>query len=220
MFKSLIPGDDYKIEVSKPPYAKEIKTAKVTSANTTEINFALHKISYPEFSEKHLDFGLDSTSKSFTLRNTGTGKLNYSLLPSQDWITVNPNIGDATTETDTFKVTINRSGLSEKKHVESIEVVSHVGQDLVRDTVGVYVNGVFDPRDSTYFGTVKIGTQTWMVENLNFGEMRLKEDIDSTSDNGIIEKYCYLNLKENCNIYGGYTDGLKVCNISLLMMVL
>jgi uncharacterized protein (TIGR02145 family) len=199
LFKNLIPGD-YKIEVSKPPYSKGIRNVVVTSANTTEINFALHKIPYPEFSEKHLDFGFDSTFKSFTITNTGTGKLNYSITASQDWINVNPNIGEATNETDTLKVTINRTGLSEKKHIESIEIVSHVGPDLVRDTVYVLLNGVMD-QDYNYYGAVKIGTQTWMAENLNTGRQVFSSS--ELSDNGIIEKYCYNNKESNCEIYGG-----------------
>jgi len=194
LFKSLLPGD-YKIEVSKPPFAKSVRSVAVTSGNTAEVNFALHRIPYPRIYPKYLDFGFDSTSKSFTIKNTGTGKLNYSLLPSQDWINVNPNIGEATTETDTFKVTINRTGLSEKKHVESIEVVSHVGLDLVRDTVYVLLNGVMD-QDFNYYNVVTIGTQIWMAENLNVGSMIPISQ--SQEDNGMIEKWCY-----DCEMYGG-----------------
>jgi uncharacterized protein (TIGR02145 family) len=194
LFKSLIPGD-YKIEVSKRPYSKSIRKAAVTSANTTEINFALHKIPYPEFSARYLDFGLDSTLKSFTIKNTGTGKLNYSLFPSQDWITVNPNIGNATNETDTFKVTINRTGLSEKKHIESIEIISQIGLDFVQDTVYVLLNGLID-KDSNYYSVVTIGLQTWMAENLNVG--RMIPISQAQEDNTIIEKWCY-----DCKMYGG-----------------
>lgn len=194
-FKSLIPGD-YSVEVSKPPYSKAIRSAAVSSANATEINFSLHKIPYPEFSERFLDFGSDSTRYSFTITNTGTGKLQYSITTSQDWITVNPNIGEASTETDTLKVTINRTGLSVRKHTESIEIVSHVGQDLVRDTVRVLMNGYMDQRDFQYYGVVTIGTQTWLSENLNIGtEIGLPQE---QVDNDAIEKWCY-----DCKTYGG-----------------
>jgi uncharacterized protein (TIGR02145 family) len=195
LFKSLNPGD-YKIETSKRLYATETKDAKVTSANPSEINFALSKIAYPEFSERHLDFGFDSTLKSFTIKNTGTGTLQYSITASQDWISVSPNIGDATTETDSIKVTINRTGLSNLKHIESIEVVSHVGQDLKQDTIGVYLNGEMDQRDFHYYGVITIGTQTWLSENLNIGtEIGLPQE---QVDNDKIEKWCY-----DCKTYGG-----------------
>jgi uncharacterized protein (TIGR02145 family) len=194
LFKSLIPGD-YTVEVSKPPYAKGKRNADVTSANITVVNFAMHKIPYPRIYPKYLDFGFDSTLKSFTIKNTGTGKLNYSLFPTQDWITVNPNIGEATTETDTFKVTINRTGLYEKKHIESIEVVLNVGPDLVKDTVYVLLNGIID-QDSNYYGIVTIGTQIWMAENLNVGR-KIKVEQEQ-QDNKITEKWCF-----DCKTYGG-----------------
>jgi uncharacterized protein (TIGR02145 family) len=194
LFKSLIPGD-YKIEVSKLPYAKSVRKAAVTSANTTEINFALHKISYPEVSARYVDFGFDSTLKSFTITNQGTGKLKYFLTANQDWITVYPASGESTTETDTIKVTINRAGLSEKKHIESIEIDSYIGQDIVRDTIYVLLNGVMD-QDFNYYDIVTIGTQTWMAENLNTG-VSISFPYNQ-EDNGKIEKWC-----NNCKTYGG-----------------
>ena len=71
-------------------------------------------------------------------------------------------------------------------------------------------NQITDSRDSQIYGTVQIGTQCWMTENMNIGIM-----INSTSggtnsdgnqtDNGTIEKHCYLdNITINrCDIYGG-----------------
>ncbi len=62
-------------------------------------------------------------------------------------------------------------------------------------------NPFTDPRNGQTYNTVQIGTQCWMAENLNIGEM-----INSTeemTDNGIIEKYCYDNDPTNCEIYGG-----------------
>jgi uncharacterized protein (TIGR02145 family) len=52
------------------------------------------------------------------------------------------------------------------------------------------------------YHTVQIGTQCWLKENLDVGTM-----VDSTSDqtdNGMIEKYCYLNEPANCSTYGGF----------------
>jgi uncharacterized protein (TIGR02145 family) len=198
-FKSLIPMD-YKIEVSKPDYAREIKDTTVTSANATEINFALSKIAYPAFSDRYMDFGFDSTHKSFVISNTGTEKLTYSIHASKDWITVNPNIGEIASEPQTINITINRAGLSEKKHIESLQVVTNIGLDYVANTINIFVNGVMD-QDKNYYGIVTIGTQTWLAENLNVGTF-----VNNTSgqkDNNSIEKYCYYNDKGNCDIYGG-----------------
>jgi uncharacterized protein (TIGR02145 family) len=58
-----------------------------------------------------------------------------------------------------------------------------------------------DERDNKYYSTVRIGDQCWMAENLNIGT-RI-DGVTTSTDNDIIEKYCYGNLESNCDIYGG-----------------
>jgi uncharacterized protein (TIGR02145 family) len=48
---------------------------------------------------------------------------------------------------------------------------------------------------------VVIGTQCWMTTNLNIGVAILGSQ-DQTN-NSVIEKFCYDNLTNNCNVYGG-----------------
>jgi len=58
-----------------------------------------------------------------------------------------------------------------------------------------------DIRDGKSYGTVEIGTQCWMAENINIGT-RI-DGINDQTNNSIIEKYCYDDLESNCDIYGG-----------------
>ncbi|MFI5253318.1 MAG: FISUMP domain-containing protein [Bacteroidota bacterium] len=51
------------------------------------------------------------------------------------------------------------------------------------------------------YNTVQIGAQCWLKENLNVGTM--VDSLQNQTNNGIIEKYCYNNDTNNCNIYGG-----------------
>ena len=58
-----------------------------------------------------------------------------------------------------------------------------------------------DPRDEQYYGTIQIGNQCWMAQNLNIGSMIIGDSTQSNNDT--IEKYCYDNLESNCNEFGG-----------------
>ncbi|HSW54316.1 MAG TPA: FISUMP domain-containing protein [Ignavibacteriaceae bacterium] len=51
------------------------------------------------------------------------------------------------------------------------------------------------------YNTVLIGNQCWLKENLDVGTM-INSTIHSTNDS-IIEKYCYGNNPANCDTYGG-----------------
>jgi uncharacterized protein (TIGR02145 family) len=51
------------------------------------------------------------------------------------------------------------------------------------------------------YNTVVIGSQCWLKENLDIGTMI--DSLHNQTDNGIIEKHCYLDDPSNCNTYGG-----------------
>jgi uncharacterized protein (TIGR02145 family) len=67
-----------------------------------------------------------------------------------------------------------------------------------------------DPRDGRIYNTVLIGTQCWMKENLNAGNMI--NSSGNQTNNGVIEKYCYDNLESNCNVYGGLYKWQELMN--------
>jgi len=60
--------------------------------------------------------------------------------------------------------------------------------------------GIVDYGGQTYY-TVKIGDQCWLAQNLNIGTM-IQVD-QNQIDNSTIEKYCYNNELDSCDIYGG-----------------
>lgn len=62
-------------------------------------------------------------------------------------------------------------------------------------------DNLIDNRDSKSYKTVLIGTQCWMKENINIGT-RINGASNQSND-GTIEKYCYNDDENNCNVYGG-----------------
>jgi uncharacterized protein (TIGR02145 family) len=195
LFKSLTPGN-YEIRTSKYGYSSVGKTATVVPAKTQEIDFALNLVPVPDFSVQFLDFGLDSTIQSFRISNKGVGEMAYVITTGQKWITVDPSVGTISDESDTIYVQVSRTGLSEKIYRENIKIISLVGEQVVQNNIDILVNGVMDS-DLNYYGTVTIGTQRWLGENLNTGIVS-----ESQTDNGIIEKFCNTSIAD-CKIYGG-----------------
>jgi uncharacterized protein (TIGR02145 family) len=71
-----------------------------------------------------------------------------------------------------------------------------------------------DPRDGQSYNTVQIGSQCWMAENLNYG-VRINAGTDML-DNGIVEKYCYDDDPNNCDLYGGIYQWDEIMNHTIL----
>ncbi len=205
LLKNITPGD-YEIQVSKFAYGPSLKNIKVDEAKTEEVNFTLSGVPIPGITASYLDFGLDLTSLTFVISNIGKRKLSYVINTNKNWIAVSPFSGEIiNNETDTIRVTIDRSNLTDTIiYKEKIEITSTGGPVPLQDTIGVYLNGVLDIRDLRYYRTIKIGTQTWMLENLDIGEQI--ETFYSGRNNGIIEKFCYHDEQVNCETYGGIYD--------------
>ncbi len=96
-------------------------------------------------------------------------------------------------------------GIGENTYVLRWTVMNGCGSstdDVTISFAAFSCNNTFtDVRDSSVYGTVLIGTQCWMKQNLNIGA--LISGTANQTDNGVIEKYCYDNLPVNCNLYGG-----------------
>ncbi|MDD3036175.1 MAG: FISUMP domain-containing protein, partial [Candidatus Saccharimonadaceae bacterium] len=67
---------------------------------------------------------------------------------------------------------------------------------------------MIDDEGNTY-GTVVIGGQCWMAENINIGTMLASGATEPNTADGVIEKWCYNNSAANCTNYGGLYNWLE-----------
>jgi uncharacterized protein (TIGR02145 family) len=72
---------------------------------------------------------------------------------------------------------------------------------VINPAVFLCDNTMTDIRDGKQYPTVKIGSQCWMAENLDYGTFILSSQMQR--DNCISEKYCYGDNLVNCTSYGG-----------------
>lgn len=80
--------------------------------------------------------GGSPATASFTVRNTGTGTLSWSVADDATWLSVAPASGTTTTETDTVNLTADVSTLAAGTHTANV-VVSAAGAASAPQTVTV-----------------------------------------------------------------------------------
>jgi hypothetical protein len=74
-----------------------------------------------------LNFGTNLTVLTFTIRNTGTGTLDWDITESIPWLTAAALSGSTTTETETITVTVDRTGLSPNNYSGILAIISNGG---------------------------------------------------------------------------------------------
>jgi len=136
-----------------------------------------------------------------------------SKLPADDNSYLNANIGNVGigTKTPSAKLDVNGnikttgSILSD----DGLTLLDEKGnpREVVLNPDGTlstksYCEGyIIDIRDNQEYNIVKIGTHCWMAENLNAG-IKIDGSV-SQQDNSLIEKHCYDDDENYCNVYGG-----------------
>ena len=141
-----------------------------------------------------LSFGSSYTSLTFSIKNNGTGILEWTVGDNQSWITVNPMSGNTTTETDQITVSVERSGLTPETYSGTVTVTSNGGNETIEvkmDVANLSVTPVtlnfgssnkiltfsIENKGTGTLGWTIEDNQSWMAVNPSIGESTTEEDV-------------------------------------------
>lgn len=201
---------DHTARASANGYVEDEKYVVIREAEVKSLDFSLERSGIALFSIDSLEFEFEADTLAFYLSNTGKEQMNYSFVPSEPWISIDPDAGFLdVSDSVAVTVSIDRTDLGNSTHEELIHISTVNGND----ELDLFVNRVMD-MDTNFYRVVQIGEQIWMEENLNVGtridlyppyadDEDLEELLFEMVHNGIIDKSCYENQDINCSQYGG-----------------
>jgi len=106
-------------------------------------------------------FGQDPAPTSFTIHNSGTGTINYTITSDTDWVAVTPTTGSSTGESDTIAVVFDVAGVVGQHHtatltvnaIDALNSPQTITVHLIRETVApdFDVDGDVDQADFGHF---------------------------------------------------------------------
>jgi len=109
--------------IQKPQISGQ-SVANFDDAMLSVVSAALPQLSV---SRGALGFSETATSLTFTINNSGSGSLTWSIAKDADWLSVTPASGTTTTETDTITVNVNRAGLLNESYHATLQITSNGG---------------------------------------------------------------------------------------------
>ena len=154
-----------------------------------------------------LDFGEIESEISFTISNSGSGELNWSISTSDSWITASPTSGMITTNSEDVAVSIERSNLTAGTYDGSITIDSNGGNQTI--SVSMVVPDFPAPTlEEPYNITENSMTLAWsVISHEDFQEYRLYKSTSSgVSENSTLVTSS-TNPYENTYNDSGLDDG-------------
>jgi len=138
-------------------------------------------------------FSSSSAKSSSSEKKTGSSSSTKSSSSSSvDSSSSSAKIRSSSSDSKSSSSSAKSSSSSAKSSSSSVAYVEPCRTDSV-DTCEY--GTLTDERDGQTYKTVKIGTQTWMAENLNYAYLQQTKYLDSIS-------WCYGNDPANCSRYG------------------
>lgn len=158
-------------------------TITITSnAGTKKISVSMKVAEVPVLSVNTtaLSFGTTEITKTFTIGNSGTGTLTWSIRDDQTWISVSPTSGMTTSETEIISVTIDRAELAPGNYDGTITITSNGGTRSIKVSMTVPAEPILSVNPTVLsFGTSE-GTMTFFITNTGTGTLSWNITDDQT----------------------------------------
>jgi uncharacterized protein (TIGR02145 family) len=139
---------EYKIQVTIEGYETNTKNLMVKAGETTTGDLSLTTVQpVLDVSEMNLDFGEDQLSLPLVISNIGKSDLNWNIIESIPWLSVNPTSGKTTLQKSSAIFTIDRTNLSAGSYSQLISVVSNGGTKMIN--ISMIVANQLTPRLTT-----------------------------------------------------------------------
>jgi len=123
---------EYEIQVTIEGYTTNTKNLTVKAGENTSGDISLTALQpVLDVSEMNLDFGEDQTQLALVISNTGKGDLNWNVVESIPWLSVNPTSGKTTVQKSSVVLTVDRTGLSVGNNSQLISIVSNGGTKMI-----------------------------------------------------------------------------------------
>jgi len=139
---------EYKIQVIIEGYETNTKNLTVKAGESTTGDLSLTSVQpVLDVSEMNLDFGEEQVSLPLVISNIGKGDLNWNIIESIPWLSVNPTSGKTTLQKSSAIFTIDRTSLSAGSYSQLISVVSNGGTKMIN--ISMLVANQLTPRLTT-----------------------------------------------------------------------
>jgi len=188
----------YRIMVVKPTY-DTVEVQGISLVENTKVNQSVLLTVHPQVGLSQTTFDFDSTLTQLPLMitNLGTGVLEWEFRFGEvNWISADPLSGYLISDPALVLLIINRTQLKEGNNQNTVFLQSNGG--IKEIVIKAYqpippVNDSITDIDGNRYGTIKIGSQVWMKENL-----RVTHNPAGSS----ILSYYYENNPAYLQIYG------------------
>ncbi|MBI5092651.1 MAG: VWA domain-containing protein [Candidatus Hydrogenedentes bacterium] len=116
---------------SSPNVGSATVSVTMTVAVTPVLTIETGQVSADE--RPLVPLGDRDTTLTFTIRNTGTGSLDWNIDPAEfpSWLAMAPVAGSLTTQTDTVTVTVDRTDLAVGAYKQDVPVTSNGGNAII-----------------------------------------------------------------------------------------